>query len=76
MVTIGSLCSGYGGLDAGIQIALGGQVVFFAEIDPAASKLLEYRFPGIPNLGDLTKIDWEAVMSGKPQLDVLTAGFP
>jgi DNA (cytosine-5)-methyltransferase 1 len=39
---------------------------------PGASAILAERFPGIPNLGDITAVDWAAV----PPVDVLTAGFP
>ena len=43
-----------------------------ADNDPDVCKLLEHRFPGVPNLGDITAVDWEAVQ----RVDVLTAGFP
>ncbi|WP_269858012.1 DNA cytosine methyltransferase [Streptomyces sp. RPT161] len=69
---IGSLCSGYGGLDLGVQAALGGSVAWHAEINPDASKVLARHWPDVPNLGDITTINWAAV----PQVCVLTAGFP
>lgn len=62
---VGSLCSGYGGLD----LAVGGDLQYVAEIDPHASTVLAERFPGVPNLGDLTTADPESV-------DLITAGFP
>jgi DNA (cytosine-5)-methyltransferase 1 len=34
--------------------------------------LLHRRFPGVPNVGDLTAIDWTQV----PAVDIVTAGFP
>lgn len=69
---IGSLFSGVGGLDMAVQDVFGGEHAWFSEIDPAASKVLAYRFPGVPNLGDITKIDWDAV----EPVDVLCGGYP
>ncbi len=69
---IGSLCSGYGGLDLGVQAALGGTLAWHAEVDPNASRILARHWPGVPNLGDITAVDWSTV----PRVCVLTAGFP
>jgi DNA (cytosine-5)-methyltransferase 1 len=72
VVRIGSLFSGYGGLDHAVQMLLGGRVAWVCDNDPGASKILAYRYPGIPNLGDVTAVDWTTV----EPVDVLTAGFP
>lgn len=69
---IGSLCTGYGGLDMAVHKVLGGRTVWYSEIDPAPVKILERSYPGIPNLGDIKAIDWKAV----PPVDVLTGGYP
>ena len=69
---IGSLCSGYGGLDLGVQSALGGTLAWHAEVNPDASRILARHWPGVPNLGDITTTDWSLV----PGVCVLTAGFP
>lgn len=75
---IGSLCSGYGGLDLAALDVFGGTVAWHCEHDPdskdggGAAKVLAARWPGVPNHGDLTAIDWTAV----EPIDVLTAGFP
>lgn len=69
---IGSLCSGYGGLDLGVQAALGGTLAWHAEVDPGPSRILAHHWPGVPNLGDITLVDWTTV----PRVCVLTAGFP
>ena len=69
---IGSLCSGYGGLDLGVQSALGGTLAWHAEVNPDAARILARHWPGVPNLGDITAVDWSTV----PQVCVLTAGFP
>ncbi|WP_256097979.1 MULTISPECIES: DNA cytosine methyltransferase [unclassified Streptomyces] len=69
---IGSLCSGYGGLDLGVQTALGGRVAWHAETSPDASRILARHWPGVPNLGDISAVDWADV----ERVCVLTAGFP
>ncbi len=69
---IGSLFSGAGMLDEGVRSVLGGTVAWHSEIDPGACKILAHRYPDVPNLGDITKIDWSTV----PPIDVLTLGFP
>lgn len=68
---IGSLFSGYGGLDMAVQAVLGGELVWYSEIDPGACAVLQ-RHHQVPNLGDVTGVDWSAV----PPVDVLTGGFP
>lgn len=69
---IGSLFSGAGGLDMGVQAVIGGTIAWHSEIDPGACRVLAHRYPSVPNLGDITAIDWAAV----EPVDVLTAGFP
>jgi DNA (cytosine-5)-methyltransferase 1 len=73
---IGSLCAGYGGLDLAVHAVLGGTLAWVAEFDPDAAKVLAHRFPGVPNLGDLTKVDWEVMPREAREVDILTAGFP
>lgn len=63
---IGSLCTGYGGLDLAVEREIGGQVAWYSEIDKHPSTLLEQRFPGVPNLGDLKMMNWEELVSRKP----------
>ena len=69
---IGSLCSGYGGLDLAVERFYGGNTIWHAETEPAAARVLARHWPGVPNLGDLTRIDWATI---EPP-DVLCAGFP
>ena len=71
-LTYGSTCSGYGGLEIGIQSVLGGETLWHVEFDEAPSKILAHHWPDVPNLGDLTVIDWRTVAP----VDVFTAGFP
>lgn len=69
---IGSVCTGYGGLDLGVLAVIGGRLAWVADNEPAAAAVLAARFPGVPNLGDITTVDWSAA----EPVDVLTAGFP
>ena len=54
----------YISLFSGIEAAtvawepLGWEAVAFSEIDPFPSAVLAQRFPNVPNLGDITKVDW------------------
>jgi DNA (cytosine-5)-methyltransferase 1 len=65
---VGSLFTGYGGLD----MAINGDLAWYAEIEPAACRVLEAHHPGVPNLGDITKINWDEV----EPVDVITGGYP
>ena len=69
---IGSLCSGYGGLDMAVQAVFGGVLTWVADPDAGATVTLAHHHPQVPNLGDITTLDW----AGVPPVDVLTAGFP
>jgi DNA (cytosine-5)-methyltransferase 1 len=69
---VGSLCTGYGGLDLAVELVLGGRLVWYAETDPHARTVLSARWPDVANLGDIRTVDWGSV----DRVDVLTAGFP
>lgn len=69
---IGSVCTGYGGLDEAVQQVYGGELVWVADNDPGAAAILAHHHPDIPNLGDITAVNWTDV----PPVDVLTMGFP
>ncbi len=77
---IGSLFSGAGGLDMAVEAVFGGQVVWHAEIDKAASKVLAYRWPHVPNLGSVTEVDWTQIggdaNGSYAEIDILCGGFP
>ncbi|MGW4638032.1 DNA cytosine methyltransferase [Sphaerisporangium sp. NPDC004334] len=72
LLTAGSMCSGYGGLDLAVSAVLRTRLLWVADNDPNAARCLTHRFPGISNLGDIRAADWTSV----PAPDVLTAGFP
>lgn len=78
----GALFAGYGGLEDGVQSVLGGELAWYSEYEPpaeknprpsqAAARIMAYHHPGVPNLGDITQIDWHKVAP----VDVLTGGSP
>jgi DNA (cytosine-5)-methyltransferase 1 len=47
---IGGLFEGYGGLTGGVRSVLGGDLAWYSEIDPAASRVLAHHHPDVPNL--------------------------
>jgi DNA (cytosine-5)-methyltransferase 1 len=69
---IGSLFSGYGGLDLAVSKVTGATVAWHCEWEDAPSKVLEAHFPGVPNYRDVSKVDWESV----EPVEILTGGFP
>jgi len=70
-LTVGSLFSGIGGLDLGLERA-GMRVVWQSEIDLFACKVLKKHWPEVPNHGDIKQIDWRAV----EPVDVICGGYP
>lgn len=70
-LTVGSLFSGIGGLDLGLERA-GMTVLWQSEIDPYACRVLQKHWPHVPNLGDVRTINWETV----PYVDVIAGGYP
>jgi DNA (cytosine-5)-methyltransferase 1 len=70
-LTVGSLFSGIGGLDLGLERA-GMTVKWQSEIHPYACRVLAKHWPTVPNLGDITKIDWSEV----ERVDVICGGYP
>lgn len=86
---LGSICSGMGGLELGIARVLPISTRWAADYEPpkngkpqkqSAAKVLAHRFPGIPNLGDITTVRWSAtepvriICGGTPCQDVSAAG--
>jgi len=71
-LTAGSLCSGYGGLDLAVMAVTGARLAWCAEIDRYAVGVLAHRWPGVPNLGDVTALNWATV----PPVDLVSAGWP
>lgn len=69
----------YVSLFSGIEAAsvawgpLGWEPVAFSEIEPFCCRVLEERFPEVPNLGDVSKIDWSEYAGS---VDVVVGGSP
>lgn len=55
-----------------VQEVFGGSLAWVADPAPGPSKLLAYRHPDVPNLGDITRVDWSAV----EPVDIITGGSP
>ena len=68
----------YGSLFSGIEAptaawhSLGWEPAWFAEIERFPSAVLAHHYPSVPNLGDVTKVDWNAVES----VDLIVFGSP
>ncbi len=69
----------YISLFSGIEAAtvawepLGWEPVAFCEIDEFPSAVLAHRFPHVPNLGDITKVDWSEYVGS---VDLIVGGSP
>lgn len=69
----------YVSLFSGIEAAsvawepLGWEPVAFSEIEPFCCDLLAQRYPNVPNLGDITEIDWGAYAG---TIDLVGGGIP
>lgn len=57
-------------------VPLGWEPVAFAEVDQFPSAVLARRFPEVPNLGDVTKVDWGEWVGSNGIPDVLVGGSP
>ena len=78
---MGSLFSGYGGLDLGVQMALGsGELAWVSDIEPGPKAILKHHHPNVENLGDVTQVDWthvepvDVIAGGSPCQDLSVAG--
>ncbi|WP_406341366.1 hypothetical protein [Streptomyces sp. NBC_01578] len=47
-----------------MQSAVGGTLAWHVEVNPDASRILAQHWPGVPNLGDITTVDWPTVPHG------------
>lgn len=72
----------YISLFSGIEAAsvawesLGWEPVAFSEIEPFPNAVLAYRFPDVPNLGDITKVNWNEVKERYGAVDLIVGGSP
>ena len=70
--TIGSFCTGIGGLDLAAAAHYNARHAWVCEYDSAPSKVLDHHWPDTLNHGDLTSTDWTAA----EPVDIVTAGYP
>ena len=69
----------YISLFSGIEAAtvawkpLGWKPVAYSEIDPFAKAVLAYHYPGVPDLGDMTEVDWREY---RGTVDIVVGGSP
>lgn len=74
-----------GGLDLAVEAVFGARTVWHCQYEPpvegkkpkplaeqAPSKILASHWPGVPNHGDLTRVDWATV----EPVDIIAAGYP
>lgn len=69
---IGSLFSGYGGLDLAVEAVTGATPAWFCEWDEAPANVLAHHWPDVPNHRDVTTINWAQV----EPVDIITGGSP
>lgn len=87
VLAYGELFGGYGGLGRGVQSVLGtGRLAWYSDVckfdkhgnaghhspHRAPCSILAHHYPDVPNLGDITKIDWPSI----EPVDVMTGGSP
>lgn len=70
----------YASIFSGVEAAtlawepLGWEPVAFSEIEPFPCAVLAERWPDVPNLGDITKVDWKNEIHGA--VDLVVGGSP
>lgn len=69
---VGSLFSGYGGLDLAVEHVFNADTVWFSELNEPVASVFSRHWPGVPNLGDITTINWHEI----EPVDIPIGGFP
>ena len=67
-----SMCSGIEAASVAFE-PIGWEAIAYSEIEPFPSAVLRHHYPNVPNLGDLSKVNWSE-WTGKA--DMVCAGFP
>lgn len=67
-----SVCSGIEAASVAWK-PLGWEAIAFSEIEAFPNAVLAYRFPDVPNLGDISKVDWSKYHGA---VDLVVGGTP
>lgn len=70
MLKIGSLFSGIGGIEKGLEDSGLGKTIWQCEIDPVCKEILAKHWPGVPIYDDITEL------RNPGYADIICAGFP
>lgn len=71
-LTYAEFCAGAGGLGRAVEQVFGAELRWYSEFEAAPSAVMAHHWPGIPNHGDMTTIDFTAV----ERVDILSGGTP
>ncbi|NEG94136.1 Dam family site-specific DNA-(adenine-N6)-methyltransferase [Leclercia adecarboxylata] len=74
-LTFGSVCSGIESASLAWE-SLGWSAAWLSEIAPFPSAVLAHRYPGVKNLGDMSKISTQVLAGEIAAPDVLVGGTP
>jgi site-specific DNA-cytosine methylase len=74
MIKYGSVCSGIEAASVAWH-SLGWEAQWYSEIDHFPSEVLKYRFPNVPNLGDMTQLTQNPIFNDK-SINLLVGGTP
>lgn len=84
-----SLFTGYGGLSMATESVFGGDLAYVCDVEARdrsgtlvgnSPLILDYRYSTVPNLGDITRVDWsqigpvDIIDGGSPCQDISVAG--
>ncbi len=69
-----SVCSGIEAASTAWK-PLGWECQWVAEIEKFPSAVLAHHYPDVPNLGDVTKVDWEYIRATRP-VNCIVFGSP
>jgi DNA (cytosine-5)-methyltransferase 1 len=74
---IGSLFSGIGGLELGLECVLGGEVVWQVEIDEHCRRVLAKHWPNAERHEDIKEMTWPYLHpKSVADVDLVCGGFP
>ena len=72
MTTVGSLCSGIGGLDLAVERFFDAELIWHSDICDNANRVMHHHWEYSEPIGDLTKVDAAKLVVP----DIITCGFP